>query len=590
MMILRILALWIATAFRANPRLTVVMCGTTVLGSALAPISVYGVKLIIDGATGADTLMLGVAVTAITLLVSTAANQIAGPLGDTLDDQVVRYVYDDLLRLTTGIPSLAHHENPELADRVSMIERDAYQLGGIWRMLMTIGVISGVTTVIVMLSSVDPLLSLLLLLALLPAAVSALMLYRRNNLWRTNERFRRLANEVTDVLAEAKHGVEVRCFGLVGPLIQVVRNGMDARRIPWVAMTRRYGLLEGLAWLIFGAGYALAIVGVLGWARAGQATAGDVILIVLIGPQVATTAHSVAANLAIVIGATQTFGRYQWLRDYATSQAWSGSVGTPPDRLTEGIRFEGVTFSYPGTTTTVLDEVDLVLPAGRTVAFVGDNGAGKSTLVKLLARLYDPTDGRVTVDGVPLTSLDPAAWRERISAGFQDFATFEFLAADSVGVGDLKRREDRAVLDDAVRSGEAAPVVASLPEGLDSMLGRRFTGGVGLSGGQWQRLALARAFMRPEPLVMLLDEPTAALDPEAEAAIYDRYGQAARDLARRTGAVTILVSHRFSTVRMADLIVVVADGKVTEYGSHTDLLAAGARYARLFELQARAYR
>ncbi|WP_152362617.1 ABC transporter ATP-binding protein [Microlunatus speluncae] len=590
MMILRILALWIATAFRANPRLTILMCATTVLGSALAPISVYGVKLIIDGATGADTLLLGVAVTTITLLVSTAANQIAGPFGDTLDDQVVRYVYDDLLRLTTGIPSLAHHENPELADRVSMIERDAYQLGGIWRMLMTIGVVSGVTTVIVLLSSVDPLLNLLLLLALLPAAVSALMLYRRNNLWRTNERFRRLANEVTDVLAEAKHGVEVRCFGLVGPLVQVVRNGMDARRIPWVAMTRRYGLLEGLAWLIFGAGYAVAIVGVLGWAQAGQATAGDVILIVLIGPQVATTAHSVAANLAIVIGATQTFGRYQWLRDYATSQSWSGSVGAPPERLTDGIRFEGVSFSYPGTTTTVLDDVDLVLPAGRTVAFVGENGAGKSTLVKLLARLYDPTDGQVTVDGTALTSFDPAAWRERISAGFQDFATFEFLASDSVGVGDLKRRDDRAVLDDAVRSGEAAPVIASLPDGLDSMLGRRFTGGVGLSGGQWQRLALARAFMRPEPLVMLLDEPTAALDPEAEAAIYDRYGQAARELAERTGAVTILVSHRFSTVRMADLIVVVADGKISEYGSHADLLAAGGRYARLFELQARAYR
>lgn len=590
MSILRILALWIGTAFRANPRLTLLMCATTVLGAALGPISVYGVKLIIDGVTGADTLLLGVVVTIVTLLVSTAANKVAGPLGDTLDDQVVRYVYDDLLRLTTGIPSLAHHENPELADRVSLIERDAYQLGGIWRMLMTIGVVSGVTTVIVMLSSVDPLLNLLLLLALLPAAVSALLLHRRNNLWRENERYRRLANGVTDLLAEPKHGVEVRCFGLVAPLVEVVRGAMDARRIPWVGMTRRYGLLEGLAWLIFGAGYAFAIIGVLGWAQAGQATAGDVILVVLIGPQIATTAQAVAANLAIVIGATQTFGRYQWLRDYATEHAWSGSVGAPPERLTRGIRFEDVTFSYPGTTRTVLDRVDLTLPAGRTVAFVGDNGAGKSTLVKLLARLYDPSEGRVTVDGTPLTEIDPAAWRDRISAGFQDFATFEFLASDSVGVGDLKRRDDREILDDAVRSGEAGPVVESLPDGLDTMLGRRFTDGVGLSGGQWQRLALARAFMRPEPLLMLLDEPTAALDPEAEAAIYDRYGQAARDLARRTGAVTILVSHRFSTVRMADLIVVVSDGRISEFGTHADLLAAGGHYARLFELQARAYR
>src|SRR5690606_21065069 len=169
MTLLRILWLWIATAFRANPRMTVLICTTTVVGSALPPLSVYGVKLIIDGATGADTLPLGVAVTVIALLVSTAANKVAGPLGDTLDDQVVRYVYDDLLRLTTGIPSLAHHENPELADRVSLIERDAHQLGGIWRMLMTIGVVSGVSTVVVLLGTVHPALNLLLLVALLPA-------------------------------------------------------------------------------------------------------------------------------------------------------------------------------------------------------------------------------------------------------------------------------------------------------------------------------------------------------------------------------------------------------------------------------------
>jgi len=590
MTLLRILWLWIATAFRANPRMTVLICTTTVVGSALPPLSVYGVKLIIDGATGADTLPLGVAVTVIALLVSTAANKVAGPLGDTLDDQVVRYVYDDLLRLTTGIPSLAHHENPELADRVSLIERDAHQLGGIWRMLMTIGVVSGVSTVVVLLGTVHPALNLLLLVALLPAVFHALMLHRRENLWRDNERYRRLANGVTDVLAEPKHGIEVRCFGLVRPLITVVRSAMDARRLPWVATTRRYALLEGASWIVFGLGYAAAILAVLDRARAGQLTAGDVILVVLVGPQVATTAQGIAANLAIVIGATKTFGRYQWLRDYAAEHAWADGRRTPPARLVEGIRFENVSFAYPGTTTTVLDRVDLVLPAGRTVAFVGDNGAGKSTLVKLLARLYDPTDGRVTVDGTPLTELDPAAWRDRISAGFQDFATFEFLAADSVGVGDLQRREDKAVLTAAVRSGEAHPVVDSLPAGLDTMLGRRFTGGVGLSGGQWQRLALARAFMRSEPLLMLLDEPTAALDPEAEAAIYDRYGQAARELAERTGAVTILVSHRFSTVRMADLIVVVADGRVTEYGSHAELLAAGGRYAELFELQARAYR
>ena len=224
------------------------------------------------------------------------------------------------------------------------------------------------------------------------------------------------------------------------------------------------------------------------------------------------------------------------------------------------------------------------------MAFVGDNGAGKSTLVKLLARLYDPTRGDVLIDGVPLRDIDAVRWRERMSAGFQDFASLELLAADSVGVGDLSTRTDRDRVDGAVDAGQARPVVENLRDGLETQLGTQFSGGVGLSGGQWQRLALARAFMRRQPLLMLLDEPTAALDPEAEQAVYEQYGVTARELARTTGAVTVLVSHRFSTVRMADLIVVVADGRIAEQGSHAELLAGGGRYAELFDLQARAYR
>jgi ATP-binding cassette subfamily B protein len=234
--------------------------------------------------------------------------------------------------------------------------------------------------------------------------------------------------------------------------------------------------------------------------------------------------------------------------------------------------------------------VDLHLPAKRTVAFVGDNGAGKTTLVKLLSRLYDPTEGRILVDGTPLTEIDPHAWRERLSAGFQDYATLRFLAAETIGVGDLGAEMDRGRVRAAVTAGQADPVVAVLPDGLDTQLGTEFAGGVGLSGGQWQRLALARAFMRSTPLLMLLDEPTAALDPEAEHAVYSQYGRTARELAARTGAVTVLVSHRFSTVRMADLIVVLEGGRVVEVGTHAQLLDAGRRYAELFTLQARAYR
>ena len=224
------------------------------------------------------------------------------------------------------------------------------------------------------------------------------------------------------------------------------------------------------------------------------------------------------------------------------------------------------------------------------VALVGENGAGKTTLVKLLARMYDPTTGRILVDGADLATIQPDAWRSQLSAGFQDFVKFEFTAREVVGIGDVQRAGDDDAVRAAVLRGDAASVVAGLPRGLDSQLGKKFTDGVELSGGQWQRLALARAFMRERPLLLLLDEPTAALDPEAEHRLYEQYAAAAKIAAAETGGITVLVSHRFSTVRMADLIVVMHNGRIEEFGTHEDLLAANARYAELFELQARAYR
>jgi ATP-binding cassette subfamily B protein len=282
------------------------------------------------------------------------------------------------------------------------------------------------------------------------------------------------------------------------------------------------------------------------------------------------------------------FGAYRWLRDYAASHAWEDSVGAAPRRLESGIELRGVSFSYPGSTGRVLDGVDLVIPAGTSVALVGENGAGKSTLVKLLSRMYDPTEGQVLVDGVPLTSIDPEAWRRRLSAGYQDFVKYEFVAREVVGIGELGS-DDRSIRAALVR-GEADAIVDALPQGLDTQLGTQFPSSSELSGGQWQRLALARAFLRERPLLLLLDEPTAALDPEAEHALYERFAEASRVAAAETGGVTVLVSHRFSTVRMADLIVVIDDGRVIEVGSHQELLAAEGRYAELFEVQARAYR
>ncbi|WP_168207529.1 ABC transporter ATP-binding protein [Microlunatus elymi] len=607
MRLLRTLWLWFSTAFRAAPGLTLLMSATTIISSVLSPLTVLGIKLAVDGASGHGSLPLGIALLGGSLLLSAVSGSIAGPLGDTLDERVLRHVRDDLIRLTSGIPSIAHHEHPELADRVALIERDAYQLGGIFRLLSVIGAVTSSITVIAMLWSVSPVLILLLVLAIGTAAIQAVAMQRRNTLWRRNERYRRLATKIIDLLTDPAGAIEVRSFGLSRPLLKIAHHAHASRHEPYYGVTVRFARLTAIGWVIYGIGYALAVFWVFGRVRDGSSSLGDLTLLLLIGPQINTTASAITSNVTMVLTSFQTFDRYAWLRRWADDHDWQESVGEPPPMLRRGIALEGVGFRYPSISADLsqipaatdagtdrgdlaLRQVDLLLPAGSTVALVGDNGAGKSTLVKLLARLYDPTSGRITIDGTPLTDLDPSAWRDRISAGFQDFSRLEFMAAESVGVGDLDHAADQELLDRAVAAGHAEDVVDELPQRLETQLGIRFDGGVALSGGQWQRLALARAFMRTRPLLMMLDEPTAALDPEAEQAIYEQYARTAKQLAAETGAVTVLVSHRFSTVRMADLIVVVADGGILEVGSHEVLLAAGGRYAELFELQAHAYR
>jgi len=261
-----------------------------------------------------------------------------------------------------------------------------------------------------------------------------------------------------------------------------------------------------------------------------------------------------------------------------------------PATLRDGIDLDGVAFRYPGTEAEVLSDVTVRIPAGATVAIVGDNGAGKSTLVKLLCRFYRPTAGTISVDGVDLRRIDPGEWRERIAAGFQDFVKLDAPARESIGVGDLPRIENPAAVATAVHRADAQVVVDRLPDGLESHLGKSYEDGEELSGGQWQRVALSRAMMRDEPLLLLLDEPTAALDPLTEHALFERYAQSAREVGGRTGGITVLVSHRFSTVRMADLILVVADGRIAESGSHAELMRREGLYAELFTLQADAYR
>ncbi|HEY0714570.1 MAG TPA: ABC transporter ATP-binding protein, partial [Polyangia bacterium] len=261
--------------------------------------------------------------------------------------------------------------------------------------------------------------------------------------------------------------------------------------------------------------------------------------------------------------------------------------GTPADLLVDpqerGIRFEGVGFRYPGSEQFALRGINLFIPRGQSLALVGQNGAGKTTFIKLLTRLYQPTEGRVLLDGRDIATWDEVELRKRIGVIFQDFAQYHLALRENVGVGSVEHLEDPTRIDAAVERGGAREVVATLAEGLDTQLGRWFHKGVELSGGQWQKVALARAFMRQEADILVLDEPTAALDAEAEHAVFQRF----RELAE--GRTTIVISHRFPTVRMADRIIVVEKGAIIESGNHDELVAQKGRYAQLFALQAQGY-
>jgi ATP-binding cassette subfamily B protein len=265
-----------------------------------------------------------------------------------------------------------------------------------------------------------------------------------------------------------------------------------------------------------------------------------------------------------------------------SSAAARGGAGPAPDAPRDGIRFEGVRFRYPGQAADVLAGVDLAIPAGRSLAIVGANGAGKTTLVKLLCRLYEPTAGRVAVDGADLRDIDPRAWRDRVAAIFQDFVRYHLPARDNVAMGAPALAGDAERLRRAAERAGALAVVEALPRGWETVLSREYAGGAELSGGQWQRLALARALFAVEAgaRVLILDEPAANLDVRAEAELYDRF------LELTAGLTTVLISHRFATVRRADRIVVLDGGRVVEEGGHDELLRRDGRYARLFRLQA----
>jgi ATP-binding cassette subfamily B protein len=502
-------------------------------------------------------------------------------------DKVTIALESYVARLQATTATIAHQERPEYLDRLSVLRNQIFVLDHMYlSVFSTCGWIVRLGVAIALLVSIHPALVVLALFAV-PTVLTSTW---RPGVERTAEEKGaadgRLARHLFLTATSAPPGKEVRVVRIGDRLVRDRRAAWER----WYALVSaaRWGsaLWHTLGWAVFAAAYVAAVVFVSSGLRA---PAGDVLLVLAAGARLSAYIGATVGEIGFLRGIWMDGARrLAWLEDYAASLV-AAADQTAPTRIDRGIRLEGVSFAYPGTDRRVLDGIDLDLPAGSVVALVGENGAGKTTLVKLLCKLYEPTAGRILVDDVPLGRVRPEDWRRRLAGAFQDFFRFELPARQSVGVGDVPRIDDEPAVVSAVERAGARDVVDRLPAGLATQLGPTWPGGVEVSFGQWQKIALARGFMRERPLLLVLDEPTAALDAETEHSLFERYAAAARGGGPRDG-ITLLVSHRFSTVRMADLIVVLEGSRVAQVGSHAELMARGGPYAELYGIQAAAYR
>jgi len=502
-------------------------------------------------------------------------------------DKVTIALESHVATLLASIATIAHQERPEYLDRLAVLRNQVFMLDHMYMSLFTTCAwILRLVVTVGLLVSIHPALVLLLLCALPTVLTSAWRPAVERSAFERGAQANRLARHLFDIATTAPAGKEVRVTGIGDRLIKERRLAWEFSNRAISAARWRTAAWHTAAWAVFGAGYVGAIVFV---AYGLGAPAGDVLLALAAGSRLSFYVGATVGEIGFLRGVWMDAAiRLAWLEDYASSLVANADQPAPA-RLNQGIRFEHVSFAYPGTDRLVLDDVNLDLPAGSVVAVVGENGAGKSTLVKLLAKMYEPTSGRILIDHTDLARIAPLDWRARMAGAFQDFFRFEFVARHTVGVGDIPRLDDEPAVVAAVSRAGADDVVVKLTGGLETQLGRTWPGGVDVSFGQWQKLALARGFMRDEPVVLVLDEPTAALDAETEHALFERYAAAVRGDSTE-GRITILVSHRFSTVRMADLIVVLDGARVVECGSHEALMARAGQYSQLYGIQAAAYR
>ncbi|MFI5482066.1 ABC transporter ATP-binding protein [Streptomyces rubiginosohelvolus] len=579
----------LALSWRADRR-SVLLIGLLVLFYAGA-VSLTGLsqKWLIDEAVH-DTLAGVAAATAVGAVAHTllaAGVRVQLNLQVLLTDQVDIEVNREVLGAVTRLDTVTHLERADYLDRITVLRHHTKSLAAVgWSLGQAAS------------AAVSILLSLWLLMRVHPA-LGLLVLVTVPSVW-TAKRGWRLVRQARKDQAQYLRG-EQRLHELcVTPAsvkeLEISGSGttVDARatgaweqalRISTGAEYRAVGW-RMLGWVFFLAGFGAALLLVTRQAARGEATLGELVLVITLGSTMRLQVREAVQTFGWVSEAFQVTQDYLWLTGHAEKNRPVDPVA-PPASLDEGISLKGVSFTYPGAERPALNDVTLTLRSGQTVALVGDNGAGKSTLVNLLTGMLTPDAGEILVDDTDLARIDMAVWRSQSTGAFQDFVKFELPVREAVGIGRLDTPEDRlsAAVDAAMARAGADTFVEKLPQAARTQLGHSH-GGPDLSHGQWQRLALARAFMREDAVLTVLDEPTAALDPQAE---HDLYDQFTRETRTRAGGVSVLVSHRFSTVKLADEIVVMSQGEVVEHGSHAELMARGGRYEEMYTLQARGF-
>ena len=576
-----------------EPRLVVVVVTLTLLQAVPDALFALWLSLMADALLAGNAAMLFATLAAIaaSATLTWLLRVVATRMTRRFRDRVTIALETHVATLQASVSGLELQERHDYLDRLAVLRNQVFVLDHMYMSLLeTVGWIVRVIITIVLLTSIDPVLVLLAVFAV-PTVLSAA--WRPGVERQVEERFaqhHRLAEHMFATATSATAGKEVRVTGIGADLAQRRRTEWQRWFVPVARARWGTAISHSVAWAIFGLGYVGAVVFVV---VGLDAAVGSVLLILAAGARLSAYVGGTIGEIGFLRGIwLDGSRRLVWLENYTAALTAENDIAVP-DRLVEGISLEHVSFAYPGANRLALEDITLHLPAGAVVAVVGENGAGKSTLVKLLAKMYEPTSGDILIDDRPLRRMSAPEWRNRLTGAFQDFFRFEFSAQHSVGLGDLPRLDDEPAVTDAVRKAGARDVVERLPEGLHSQLGSTWPGGQELSFGQWQKLALSRGYMRAAPLLMVLDEPTAALDAETEHELFERYAGAARgdgSASSDAGSITILVSHRFSTVRMADLIVVLDGSRLAEVGSHDELMQRDGPYADLYRIQAAAYR